>query len=431
MRHSRLVFLAMMLVCGGGPAVAVAADGNRVEASELRIAQRQVRSPIVAQRVEGIERLRDTPGVEAARVIVPLGLVDSAPEVRRAAYKTLLAWKDDPQVGPFLLKALNKATRAKGGKGPSCAVPLVAILLGSQVPEVQQGLSKLLDVIVPGSPEGVATVLAVADELGAMGDRQSLVSLRKMTRLKCFSETFACRRAVVQAIVAVRLPEAVEALIALLPEVDGEVRGDVLRHLAALSGQWHGTDAKAWRHWWETHKEHFEFPRLEPGSSAAKASPGAPSFYGLAIQARRMVFVIDVSGSMAGARLAAAKRELMQAIDGLPAESAFNVVAFSNQTTVWRKKLMPATLETQRAADRFVYGLRPGGDTAAYDALEAAFRFDAEAIYFLSDGEPNAGTIPLPAAIVAAVTQANRTRRMSIYTIGIAPGRPAGRWTRS
>ncbi len=61
MRHSRLVFLAMMLVCGGRPAVAVAADGNRGEASELRIAQRQVRSPIVAQRVEGIERLRDLP----------------------------------------------------------------------------------------------------------------------------------------------------------------------------------------------------------------------------------------------------------------------------------------------------------------------------------------------------------------------------------
>ncbi len=225
-----------------------------------------------------------------------------------------------------------------------------------------------------------------------------------MTKLKCFSETFACRRAVVQAIVAVRRPEAVESLIALLPEVDGEVRGDVLRHLAALSGQWHGTDANAWRHWWETHKEHFEFPRPEPGSSAAKASPGTPLFYGLAIQARRMVFVIDVSGSMAGMRLATAKRELMQAINGLPGESAFSVVAFSDQTTVWRKKLMPATLETQRAADRFVYGLRPGGDTAAYDALEAAFRFDAEAIYFLSDGEPNAGKIPLPAAIVAAVT---------------------------
>ena len=70
--------------------------------------------------------------------------------------------------------------------------------------------------------------------------------------------------------------------------------------------------------------------------------------------------------------------------------------------------------------------LYAGGHTAAYDALDAAFRFDAEAVYFLSDGAPNAGKIASPAAIVAAVTQTNRTRRISIYTIGIAPGEPGG-----
>jgi hypothetical protein len=58
--------------------------------------------------------------------------------------------------------------------------------------------------------------------------------------------------------------------------------------------------------------------------------------------------------------------------------------------------------------------------------MEAAFHFDAEAIYFLSDGAPNAGTIPRPDAILTAVTQANRARRISIYTIGIAPGEPGG-----
>ena len=70
--------------------------------------------------------------------------------------------------------------------------------------------------------------------------------------------------------------------------------------------------------------------------------------------------------------------------------------------------------------------LRAGGRTAAYDALEAAFRFDAEAIYFLSDGEPNAGKIPRPDAILKAVGQTNHVRRISIYTIGIAPGEAGG-----
>ena len=101
-------------------------------------------------------------------------------------------------------------------------------------------------------------------------------------------------------------------------------------------------------------------------------------------------------------------------------------MAFSDRTVVWRKTLTPATPPTKQAAKRFVYLLRAGGRTAAYDALEAAFRFDAEAIYFLSDGEPNAGTIPRPDAILTAVTRANRARRISIYTIGIVPGEPGG-----
>jgi len=141
-----------------------------------------------------------------------------------------------------------------------------------------------------------------------------------------------------------------------------------------------------------------------------------------------MVFVVDISGSMEGLRLTAAKRELTQAIDGLPGDAAFNIVAFSNQATVWQRSLMPATPAAKQAAMNFVYVLRAGGHTAAYDALDAAFSFDAEAIYFLSDGAPNAGKIAAPDAIVTAVTQTNRTRRISLYTIGIAPGQPGGRF---
>ena len=58
--------------------------------------------------------------------------------------------------------------------------------------------------------------------------------------------------------------------------------------------------------------------------------------------------------------------------------------------------------------------------------METAFNFDVEAIYFLTDGEPTSGKIVSPPAIVAAVSQANRSRRISIYSIGIAPGPPGG-----
>ena len=66
----------------------------------------------------------------------------------------------------------------------------------------------------------------------------------------------------------------------------------------------------------------------------------------------------------------------------------------------------------------------PGGRTATYDALEAAFRLDPEAVYLLSDGAPNSGRIPMPAAIINAVGAMNPHRRISIYCFGIAPGPP-------
>ena len=63
-------------------------------------------------------------------------------------------------------------------------------------------------------------------------------------------------------------------------------------------------------------------------------------------------------------------------------------------------------------------------NTASYDALEAAFAYDTEAIYFLSDGAPTSGKILAPLDIIAAITTANKVRRITIYTIGVAPGFP-------
>jgi uncharacterized protein YegL len=156
------------------------------------------------------------------------------------------------------------------------------------------------------------------------------------------------------------------------------------------------------------------------------ATPGTPSYYGLSLQARRIVFVLDISGSMNGPRLQAAKDELVNTIEGLANDVSFSIVVYNNAVMVWQRSLTAASPGAKRAAAQFVHTRRAAGHTAAYDALEAAFQFDAEAIYFLSDGAPNAGKIVRPDDIVAAVRQANRSRRISVYTIGIAPGSPDG-----
>ena len=136
--------------------------------------------------------------------------------------------------------------------------------------------------------------------------------------------------------------------------------------------------------------------------------------------------MIDISGSMAGPRLAMAQRELTSVVSGLPEDASLGLVAFSTQVLPWRKELAGATRANKQDAYRFINRLMARGRTATYDALEVAFHYDAEAIYLLSDGDPNHGKIVNPAGIIMAISGPNRGRRVSIYTIGIAPGAAEG-----
>jgi hypothetical protein len=422
-----ILLAAVLMATMGPPAVCFAAEGGADgRAGAIRSLQTQLRSRLPSQRVEAVKRLRDFPALDALKLMVPSALTDREEEVRRAAYETLLTWKNDPEVCDALLKTLDREARDKKG-GIAVIPPLIAVLLASDRPGAEPELNKFLEAYLAKSKDGVAVLTAVADEFGNQGDEQALGALRKLSRLTCFSERFACRRATVQAMIQIRRPEAVEALMALLPRVEGEVCGDVVRYLARISGKNLGSDLVAWRGWWKEHKEGFEFPdKADEAPPVEVASPGAPTYYGLSLNARRIVFVLDTSGSMHGPRLQAAQYELTRAIEGLAGDISFNIVSFSNVVAVWQKNLVPAKPATKRGAAQFVSARRAGGHTAAYDALEAAFQFDAEAIYFLSDGAPNVGKIVAPADIVAAVSQANRSRRISVYTIGIAPGSPDG-----
>lgn len=419
--------VAALLAIAGRPAVVFAAEGSKDDRpATIRSVQTQFRSRLPSIRLEAVKRLQDFPPVDATKLLVPLAFADRAEEVRRAAYLTLLRWKDDPEVCDLIVKALNREAHEKKG-GVALTAPLIAVLLASSQSKTEADLNALLDAYVAKSKDGAAAVIAVADELGKQDDDQSLPSLRKLAKTNCFSSTFACRRATVQAIIAIRRPESIDTLLALLPRVNGEVAGDIVRHLTQVSGERLGGDLPAWRNWWKKNKEGFQFPaRGDKPPVGEVAPPGAASYYGLSLNARRLVFVLDISGSMEGPRLQAAKQELIKAVEGLANDVSFGIVVYNNTVATWQRNLMPATASNKRLAAQFIYTRRGAGRTATCDALEAAFLFDAEAIYFLSDGEPNLGKIVAPADIAAAVTQGNRNRRISIYAIGIAPGPPDG-----
>jgi hypothetical protein len=422
MRWRRLLAIAVALsVCGRLLAV-WGADDDKPSRADRRAVQMQLHARSAQQRAEAVRRLTELPAIEGAKLALQAGLADHEQEVRQAAYTTLLTWKENEEVSDFLLKSLERDSH---GKGASMQVLPLAVLVSSDSNEIQQRLDKFFDAHLSSSKDGAAVVGAIADELGRQADPRSVATLKRLAAKKFVWDTFACRRAVIQALVEVRRPEAVAALVACLPKLDGEVRGDVVQFLEEISGQRNGLDAKAWQAWWKKHADGFEFPPKPLDRPGFDAVPnGVGSYYGFPLYARRIVFVIDISGSMAGPRITAAKRELTNAINGLPDEAELGIVAFHSRVFVWRANLTRANATGKQSAVQYAYQLTPGGHTATYDALEAAFRLDPEAIYLLSDGAPNAGRIPMAAAIVNAVGAMNRARRISIYCFGIAPGPP-------
>jgi len=402
-----------------------AAEDSSVEFSAAkRVINEELKSRKSLDRITALDRLQNYPTVEAAKLVLDRGLKDKSQEVREAAALTLMNYKDNQQVCEYLLKTLVKESHRKDAKG--AAYPILMTLLASDVPEVQAELSKQLEKLA-GTKDGLAAVISLADDLGTQGDEAALAALSKLAKTKACAKNFGLRRSLVQALTRTPLREAIDALVDILSNDQGEVRADIVQFLTLATGQAHGADAQAWSKWWLANKETFKFgPRVERMDARQLAAAGMPSYYGLPLYAQRMVFILDTSGSMAGPRLAAAKRELVTAIGNLRPNVSFTVVVFNSTVTVWNKQLVPATPVAKKNAAEFVMVQTPSAMTASYDALEAAFTFDAEAIYFLTDGAPHGGKVNNPVDIVNVITKGNRLRRLSIYSIGIGVGPEGG-----
>lgn len=419
LRAAAAVFLA---------AAALSAPPDEADFAQLkRQVTSQLSSRIAAHRAGALRSLADHPSAEAAKLLVERGLKDRDRSVREAAFDTLLRINDRPAVVDYLAQALRQQTRAR--KPSDLAAWILPALLAAESADARRQSDELLDELLASSPAAAAVVVELA---GRAQQRRSPEAVRLLVRLATaapLAEQFALRRTVVGHLLQVPTGDAVSALVELLPRLDGEIQADVAMHLRRVTGQKLDFNAPAWAEWWRTQRATFVFPPLGSLPAPDRLALSSPtSYYGMPIYARRLVFVIDVSSSMAGARLQAAQRELVATIDRLPEDKSLAILAYNDRAYFWRRELSAATAEAKASSRRFVEGLRSGARTATFDALEAALRGDAEAIYLLTDGEPTAGRVVASEGILAAVAELNRSRRMSIYTIGLAPGPIGGRF---
>lgn len=414
--------VGLLLTAVAAAAVALpAAEPDRdefasVAARARRLAKNAKATP--AARAAMLEELagHDTP--ESALLIAAVGFAAADPATRTAARAAVVERLADPAVKARLLADW----RRQSARPTAGMADLALALVVAEAPAGRGEFRELIDTL-PRGPL-LAWMAAICDAAVRSGDAAAVPAVRSLATLRCFSTSLACRRGVIGTLARMRGPEAIAALLDIFEGLEGEARGDVVRHLVAVSGAQHGTDVGAWRSWFAAHGG--------PAGPVPAAAPPPPppagrdssqaDYYDIPIYADRVVFVLDTSASMEGPRLETAKRELMSAIFALPPETAFTVVFFNSGVGPWRKVLVPASDANKRQAMAFVEGLPAEGRTATSDALEAAFSFDAEAIFLLSDGEPTVGRVVEPAGIVALVTALNRGRAVTVNTIGIMTG---------
>src|SRR5262245_35204055 len=257
-------------------------------------------------RVAAVRKLREFPIVDAANVILLQGCASPHADVQRESFQTLAAISAGPAVRAHLQGELARDAKRGGSEFRSAAI--ACVLLCSEEAEAQAGVKPWLEQEVK-EKRGPAVLVAMVDELGALGDAASLRALAQLGQLPLFQKQFGPRRAWIQALIQVRLPAAVTLLIEPLPRLQGETRVGLLRHLTSLRGQRLEGDDQ-WLAWWKEQKDAFKFPAAGGAAAAAlTAKQGEASYYGLPLYGTKIVFILDTSGSMSGPRIIAAQRE--------------------------------------------------------------------------------------------------------------------------
>jgi Ca-activated chloride channel homolog len=132
---------------------------------------------------------------------------------------------------------------------------------------------------------------------------------------------------------------------------------------------------------------------------------------------RDAVFVVDISGSMGGAKLEAAKKALVSAVHGLLPGDRFKLIAFDNRIEHFKKSFIDFDSRSLAAADQWIHRLRARGGTDMLPAIKEALAGKTQSgrlrtVLFVTDGQAW-NEKELCAAI------AYRRKRTRFFTVGI------------
>jgi len=281
------------------------------------------------------------------------------------------------------------------------------------------------------------------------------------------------RKAAADALGASESPRAVRPLIEALGAEEGRLRDDFRDTLRKMTGQNFDSEPEPWKAWYLENREDFEGPSPKAalfGAFKSKDAGRKKGVYGIESRSRRIVFVIDTSGSMkdplAGAKpvegtptgltpeeeeelhatkIDIAKRELRRAIKALEPDALFDIVSFDSSVIRWKPGMVKADQATKNEATTFVRGLEASGGTWTYGALHEAFQVagigvtdknydpSVDTIYLISDGAPTDDSMEKPTymepkIILDAVREWNPLGKVVIHAVAIDVKAAGGRF---
>lgn len=221
--------------------------------------------------------------------------------------------------------------------------------------------------------------------------------------------------------------------------------------------------AADWKNFWDANGRDYKRPeKADKEITSVELDP--PIFFDIEVGTKKMLFLLDVSGSMeikdplpeeakdpdkdkgktvvndpkkrkkkeeeeakkeipdSRMRLRRVQKELIAVIDKLPPDTLFNIITFNHEIKTWKNEgnLVPANNVNKTQAKKFIRDFSAQGETYTDYALRDAFDVSGiDTIFLLSDGAPRRKNKLLdPNRITQWVRESNRFRRIRIHTVG-------------
>jgi Ca-activated chloride channel family protein len=137
---------------------------------------------------------------------------------------------------------------------------------------------------------------------------------------------------------------------------------------------------------------------------------------------KNVIFALDTSGSMAGAKFRQAQEALIFVLERLGPRDGFDLVTYSDGVSLWRPEIAPMNAANRDDAINHVRGLRATGSTNMEGALAGSLALNVGEgpayLIFLTDGLPTVGETN-ELALAKLALAADKGRGVRIYTFGV------------